>query len=262
MYKKRLIPILFLKNGNFIRSQNFKIHRPIGDPILHVKRLIDWDIDELIIIDIDINKSSFAHNRTGHKNKSANNLKEFINLIAHECNIPLAIGGKIRTLNDVERRISYGADKITINQIIYENKTFINECAKIFGSQSIIASIDYKIINETPVIFKNHGTELINSNIFDIFKKLEDLGAGEILLNSIDRDGNANGYDINFINEATSRVKIPVIACGGAGTKDHILECFKKTTVDAIAAGNIFHFTENSYIIIKEFLRSHLNYIR
>lgn len=262
MYKKRLIPILFLKNGNFIRSQNFKIHRPIGDPILHVKRLIDWDIDELIILDIDTNKVSFTHDRDDYKNKPVSNLKKFINLIAHECNIPLAYGGKIKTLQDVEKRISYGADKITLNQIVFKNKKFITKCAKIFGSQSIIVSIDYKRIEQIPTIFKNHGQEVVNEDIIDFIKQMEESGAGEILLNSIDRDGKANGYDIDFIKKVTSNVKIPVIACGGAGTKTDILECFQKTNVDAVAAGNIFHFTENSYITIKEFLKQHLTFIR
>ena len=219
-------------------------------------------IDELIILDIDPKNVSFTHNREDYKNKPVYNLKKFINLISLECNIPLTYGGKIRTLKDVEKRISYGADKITINTLVFENKNFITKCAKIFGSQSIIVSIDYKKINGKPTLFKNYGKELVEENIFDFIKKMEDVGAGEILLNSIDRDGRANGYDIDFIKTITSTVSIPVIACGGAGSNNDILKCFEKTKVDAVAAGNIFHFTENSYIEIKSFLKKHLKYIR
>ena len=262
MHKKRLIPILFLKDGYFIRSQNFKIHRPIGDTILHVKRLVDWNIDELIILDIDTKNTSFTHNRQDYKNKPVYNLKEFINLIALECNIPLNYGGKIRTLKDVEKRITYGADKVTINKLAFENKNFITKCAKIFGSQSIVVSIDYKIIKGEPTIYINHGSKPSNENIFDFIKTMEDVGAGEILLNSIDKDGSANGYDIDFIKLVNSKINIPLIACGGAGNNIDILECFKKTKIDAVAAGNIFHFRENSYVEIKEFLRKKLNYIR
>lgn len=262
MYKRRLIPILFLQNGWMVRSEDFLIHQIIGDPLIHVERLVEWDVDELIILDISNANCSFDHAREDYKHKPVDDLLKFINRIATECCIPLSFGGRIRNLHDIEQRILNGADKICLNQVLFDNPNLVGEAAQSFGSQAIVASIDYRVIKGAPIVFSHSGK--INTGIspVDWAGKAESAGAGEILLNAVDRDGKACGYDIQTIQDVVSRVSIPVIACGGAGHQRHFLECYEKTNVSAVAAGNIFHFTENSYLRAKKFLKTKLREIR
>jgi cyclase len=165
-------------------------------------------------------------------------------------------------MQDIEARIFNGADKICVNQVLFENSKLIQEAAKSFGSQAIIASIDYKLIEGVPTVFSHHGKINTGMPALDWALRVELAGAGEILLNAIDRDGKACGYDINTIQEVVSSVSIPVIACGGAGNMRHFLECYESTNVSAVAAGNFFHFTESAYPRSKTFLKTKLTDIR
>ncbi len=262
MYKKRLIPVLFLKDGWMVRSEGFVFHQFIGDPISHVRRMVDWDVDELILLDIGEKEFSFQHQRIDYKYKPVSSLLEFINMIASECRIPLTFGGKINSIDDIKIRIQNGADKISINTLFYKNPNVIEEAAKIFGKQAIVASIDYKIIDSSPIVFCDRGRLNTKKSVEEWAIFVENCGAGEILLNSIDRDGNAMGYDLETINVISNKVKIPVIACGGAGRKEHFLSCYSNTSVSALAAGNIFHFKENEYPNSKKYLHSKMKNIR
>jgi cyclase len=262
MYKRRLIPVLFLKDGWMVRSQTFSFHQFIGDPVHHVRRMVQWDVDELIVLDIGVRETPFEHNRTDYRHRPVTTVNEFISLIASECNIPLTFGGRIKTLEDISTRIRNGADKVALNTALHENPGIVTQAAKQFGSQAITASVDYRIIDENSRVFVDHGTADTGIDVVTWAKRSQDLGAGEILLNAIDRDGRACGYDIDTINAVADGVDIPLIACGGAGIQNHFGTCFQKTRANAVAAGNIFHFTENAYPNAKRYLKSKIEDIR
>lgn len=255
MLKRRLIPVLFLKDGWMVRSESFKIHQFIGNPILHVERMVQWEVDELIVINISSSDNDkFQHDRHDYQDQCVTDLYTFISRIAQECRIPLTFGGKIRNFEQVKRVLHSGADKVSINTLLFEKPMTVSDCIKSFGSQAIVGSVDYKNIDGEPFVFRNFGTTNTEIPLFDWLKKIEDLGVGEVLLNSVDRDGKANGYDINIISLASEILEIPVIACGGAGSQKHFLNCFSDTRASGVAAGNIFHFTENAYPRAKEYL--------
>ncbi len=255
MYKRRLIPILFFKNGWIVRSEEFKTHQIIGDPTLHAERMRQWHVDELILLDISRGISEFEHNRDDYKNKPVKNLLHFLKRFSYECNMPLTFGGNIKNFEDIKLRIEYGADKVSVNSYFYKNPSEIHKACQAYGSQAIVASIDCKLIDENKYsVFINGGKENINIGPIEWAKEVEKIGAGEILLQFIDLDGKATGYNIDIINKVSSSVNIPVISCSGAGHQRHILDCYGLTNSESVAAGNIFHFTENSYPRIKNFL--------
>lgn len=246
MIKHRLIPVLYIKNGLIVRSEGFSYHHNIGNVVSEAKRYNSWNVDELIYIDISREKH-YDLRRDDYNINSYNSIGKIINEISKVCFMPLAFGGGIRTLDDTSFRIENGADKVTLNTGAFENPKLITQTAEKYGSQAVVISIDYKIVKGQPIVFTNFGQKNTNKSIYKWIKECENLGAGEIFLNSIDRDGKANGYDIKTIKKAVGSTSLPVIACGGAGELDHFADLAKKTNVSAIAAGNIFHFTELSY---------------
>jgi cyclase len=262
LLKRRLIPVLFLQDGWMVRSQDFLVHQAIGDPVHHVRRLMQWDVDELIVVDIGHKEMQFGHDRSDYRNKPVTTLQQFIALIAVECRIPLTFGGRIRTVADVRERIRNGADKVTVNTALADAPDEVTRMARTFGSQAVVASIDYRIVEGAPQVFVGHGRRSTGYSATEWASRAIDCGAGEILLNSIDRDGNARGYDIDTINAVADVVRAPVIACGGAGNPFHFLKCFNESRASAVAAGNIFHFTENAYPNAKILLRKQLPDIR
>lgn len=217
-----------------------------------VKRYSDWNVDELIYIDIS-KDNSYDLRRDDLRVTIKNELLDILRAVSKVCFMPLTFGGGIRTIEDIRKRLQTGADKVTINTIAIEDPAFIKESSRVFGSQCIVVSIDYKMINGTPKVFKE-GTTETGHDLFEWVKEVEKLGAGEIFLNAIERDGMSCGYDIAVINEVSNTAKIPVIACGGAGTFVDFLELARDTNVSAIAAGNIFHFTELAYPKAKKIL--------
>jgi len=252
MLKRRLLPVLFLKNGLIVRSEGFSYHQNLGNPLSEVARYSEWDVDELIYIDISTEKF-YDLRRDDLKVTGKSNLLDIIRDVSKVCFMPLTFGGGVRTLDDIRNRLLMGADKITINTIAIEEPDFITKSSKIFGSQCIVVSVDYKRVDGSPKVFKG-GREPTNLDVVEWAKIAEDKGAGEIFLNSIDNDGAAEGYDIETIRKVNESLGIPVIACGGAGTFSDFVECAQKTNVSAIAAGNIFHFTELAYPKAKEAL--------
>ena len=252
MLKKRLIPTLFLKNGLIVRSENFNYHQNIGNAVAEAKRYSDWNVDELIYIDIS-RERYYDLRRNDLKVKSESDIFNLVAEISKVCFMPLTFGGWIRTIDDIRRRIQGGADKVTINTAAIEDPSFIEKCSTTFGSQCIVVSIDYKYIDGKPKVFKG-GLIETGLDPVDWAKEVEKRGAGEIFLNSIDRDGVAEGYDIPYIKSVVDAVNIPVIACGGAGDFYDFVDLAKQTNVSAIAAGNIFHFTELSYPRAKDLL--------
>ena len=255
MLKKRLIPCLFLMNGLVVRSEKFEFHQILGNPIHQVERYNDWAIDELIYIDIS-REDSYNLGRYDTKIKIKDNILDIISEVSKKCFIPLTFGGGIRTIQDIRERLKRGADKVTINTIAIENPSFITEAAKIFGSQCIVVSIDVKMNEKGEYeVYKEFGQVSAGINPVDWAKKVELLGAGEIFLNSIDRDGTGEGYDLRLIKMVSESVTIPVIACGGVGKFEDFVQGIKIGKASAVAAGNIFNFTEISAINAKKLMK-------
>ncbi|MEK7121411.1 MAG: imidazole glycerol phosphate synthase cyclase subunit [Patescibacteria group bacterium] len=254
MIKTRLIPVLYIKNGLIVRSEGFSYHQNIGNIINEAKRYNEWGVDELIYIDISREKY-YDSRRDDHKIKSSYSIENIIKEISKICFMPLTFGGGIRNIENVDYRIRNGADKITLNTGAFENPKLISRAAEKYGSQAVVISIDYKIIGGQPIVFTNFGQKNTKKDLIGWVKECEKLGAGEILINSIDRDGQAKGYDIKTIKKVVKATKLPVIACGGAGNLSDFVDLAKNAKISAIAAGNIFHFTELSYPRAKSLLK-------
>lgn len=243
MLKKRLVAILVIKNGMVVQSIGFKTYLPLGDPRISAEFLSRWGIDEIILLDIDAAKE---------KKRPDFNL---ITAVSKRIFVPLAVGGGINNKDDMRMAIHCGADKISINKAALTNPKIIKEAAEVFGNQCIIVSIDVKMNQGgRHEIFSDSGKTATGLDPVLFARKVEDLGAGEILVNSIDRDGSKSGYDLKLIKMISDAVKIPIIACGGIGSSNHFLEGFKMGGASACAAGNFFHFTEHSPIIVKSYL--------
>ncbi len=267
MLRPRLIPVLLYKDGILVRSKSFNFHQSTGDPVEQVVRFTEWKSDELIYLDISRNNLYNAEqgmstvgstsSKREHESYHSENFESVVKAIAKQCNIPLTVGGKIRTIDDVRIRLKYGADKVSINSMAFERPEFITEVSKQFGSQCVVASVDVKFDATTGKheVYVSNGKIATGLNPVDWCKQLEKLGAGEILLQSIDRDGGAKGYDINLIKMVTESVSIPVISLGGVGTYQHLVEGLE-AGASAVAAANIFHFTEQSVVKAKEYLNA------
>ncbi len=249
MKKKRLIPVLLLQNGSIVKSKGFSRYQRLGNPITSVKRLSEWASDELIYLDItkngghDLKRDDLAfNNRT--------TVLEIIKDVSAMTFMPITVGGNIKTLEDVELRLKAGADKIAINTMALERPNFIGEIAREFGTQCVVVSIDH-LENS---VYSHVTKSTLDIPVLDWAKQVADEGAGEILLNAVARDGMQTGYDIETLQGVAESVNIPIIACGGVGEWAHMAECLDKTKVDAVAAANIFHYSDQSVYIAKKYL--------
>ncbi len=253
MKKKRLIPVLLLKNGFLVQSKLFTRHQNLGNPVIAVKRLSEWAADELIYLDISRDDVyDLKRDDLGTPNRSSvMDIIADVSMVAH---MPIAVGGKIRSVDDIRLRLSRGADKVCINTKPIEDPQFITEAAREFGSQCIVVSMDVKKTPEGYKVFKNGGTISTGYDPVSWARQVESLGAGEILLNAIDRDGARTGYDLDLIASVADSVKIPVIALGGVGEWEHFGEALAKTNVDAVAAANIWHYIDQSVYLAKKYL--------
>lgn len=250
MLKKRLIPVLFLKNGLIVRSQTFSDFREFGNPINQLERLNDWAADELIYIDIT-REGEHDLKRDDLKIQMERDVLSILKEISRKCFMPLTFGGRIRDHHDAARFIAGGADKIIVNTAAHRDPSLIGRIGRYFGSQCVVVGIDVKKEGESHRMFVEQGTEKVQEDPVVWARRCADAGAGEIFLNSIDRDGTANGFDLEIVEKVAAAVKIPVIACGGAGSFDDLEEVLTKTSASAVAAGNIFNFTENAYLRAK-----------
>jgi cyclase len=245
MLKNRLIPCLFLRNGFLVRSEEFTTHQILGNPYTGVQRYNSWNVDELIYIDISREKE-YDLRRDDWGVKNENSILKILEGISKNCFMPLTFGGGIRSCLDIRDRLAYGADRVTINTKALEVPEFVEETSRIFGSQCIIVSIDVKKHSDgTYEVFSEWGTKPTGWNPVEWARTVAKLGAGEIFLNSIDRDGTGLGYDLELVQSVASSVDIPLIACGGVGQFQHFVEGIE-VGASAVSAGNIFHFTELS----------------
>jgi imidazoleglycerol phosphate synthase cyclase subunit len=245
---RRLIPVVLIKHGMIIRSEMFHIHQVIGNPIDTTRRLSNWNVDELILIDIsesdnhDMRRDDLY---VSYKDSSTLGLLEQISTV---CSMPLSFGGRIKTLEDARARLEKGADKIIINTQAIETPEFITQCSTEFGAQCVIVNIDIKREDDgTYSVYSHSGKIKTNHDVLAWAKEVECLGAGEIFLQNIDRDGLGNGFDQDIIARVADAVSIPVIACGGAGSYDHFADTLANTNISAIAAANIFNYFELAY---------------
>lgn len=258
MLKNRLIPILFLRNGYLVRSEGFLIHQNLGNPVAQVERYNDWEVDELIYIDISQYGGHNTQRRDlgGLNGETPNTIEEIITIVAEKCFMPLTFGGGIRTVEDARRRLTLGADKVTVNSQTLIQPEFITMLAKEFGSQATVVSMDARREkNGEHQIYTNWGRDATGKTPATWAREVEDRGAGEILVNSIDKDGKATGYDIELVRSVVQCTSIPVIACGGAGSYSHFGQVIHESGASAAAAGNIFHFKEMAYPMAKHQLR-------
>ena len=248
MTLRRLIPVILLKNGLIVRSQLFRIHQIIGNPMHTVRRLSNWNVDELILLDISTEDFHDMRRDDMQIRYSDNTSIGVLRQIADHCFMPLTVGGRIRTIEDIRMRLLAGADKCAINSEAVRNKGFITEAAEAFGSQCIVISIDALRKEDGSLeVFIDGGRTPTGLRPADWAAKCERMGAGEILISSIDRDGTGYGYDLELVRQVTESVSIPVIACGGVGAYEHFPQAILKAGASAAAAANIFNFFELSY---------------
>lgn len=252
MLKKRIIPVLLLRNGYIVQSRNFNRYQLLGTPSTAVERLTHWNADELIYLDIS-QESYYDLKRNDLNYPEFSEIADIIRLVATRCFMPLTFGGKIRQMNDVHMRITSGADKVTLNTIAFDDLKFIEQAAKIYGSQAIVVSVDVRYESGKYALYKG-GKIKIEKSLAVHIRDCQNAGAGEFLINSMDRDGSLQGFDLELINEACNYSLIPVIALGGAGKAEHFEDVLNKTNASAVAAANIFWHSENSYFNIKKYL--------
>ena len=240
MIKTRIIPSLLLSGGSIVKTTQFDNPRIVGDPVSTINVFANRLADELCIIDI------------GPKE----NLNfDQISILASQANMPLTIGGKIKSLEIAEKLYELGTDKLLIRSLFYDDLKIINQITKKFGSQSVVFSLDYiEIDNEKICIFGNKNNKRYG-NLVETLKYIKDLEIAEIFLNCITRDGMMRGFDLDGINQAVDALHVPIIASGGCGSCNHALQAIK-AGASAIAAGSLFYWVGESIITLKEFLKS------
>jgi cyclase len=229
MFRPRIIPVLLLKGNGLVKTIRFKKATYIGDPINAVKIFNDLGADELVFLDITASSEGRSIS------------KDLIKKIGDEAYMPFSVGGGISTLDQIKLLLSYGAEKVVMNSSVPHNLSLIEQAAKVFGNQSIIVSVDVKknFLGSYTVYIKS-GRIMTSLNLIQYIKDLENSGAGEIFINSIDRDGTYLGYDIKLIKDISGSLSIPVIACGGAGSLEDMKKAFFDGGASACAAGSIF----------------------
>lgn len=242
MLAKRIIPCLDIKNGKVVKGVNFVGLKDVGDPIELAKRYDMQCADEVVFLDITAT----------YENRDI--IKDLIAKGASELSIPLAVGGGIRTLDDFRMILNSGADKVSVNSAAIKNPQLIKEASDEFGVQCVVVAIDAKMRKDKSGydVYIAGGRENTGLDLIQWVKQCEALGAGEILLTSMDADGTRDGFDIDMLNAVCNVVSIPVIASGGCGGIEDIIEVFEKTNVDAALAASLFHFGEATIDDVKK----------
>ncbi len=243
MLAKRIIPCLDVDKGRVVKGVKFLNLRDAGDPVEVAKRYEQEGADELVFLDI----TASAEERKI--------MIEVVRKVAETVFMPFTVGGGIRNVEDMRKLLEAGADKVSVNTSAVKNPSVVREGAKLFGSQCIVVAIDAKRKGESWEVYINGGRTPTGMDAVEWAKKVESLGAGEILLTSMDRDGTKAGYDVELCRSVTDAVNIPVIASGGAGSREHFYEVFVEGGVDAALAASLFHFRELSIPELKEYLK-------
>ena len=244
MLKNRIIPCLDVKNGRVVKGINFIDLKDAGDPVEQAKIYSEGGADEICFLDITAS------------NENRDIIYDVVEKTSKKCFVPLTVGGGVRSIDDISKLLNCGADKVSINTAAVQNPEVIIESSKKFGSQCIVVAIDAKKNGDNWEVFTHGGRNNTNLNVIDFAKKMEDSGAGELLVTSMDRDGTQAGYDIDLMSKISSKVNIPVIASGGVGNLEHLVEGIKLGNVSAVLAASIFHYGKFSIKEAKEYLSS------
>ena len=240
MFRPRIIPVLLLRNNGLVKSEKFRHHRYIGDPINAVKIFNDLKADELVFIDI-----------LATKEKRCISL-DFVKQVGEEANMPFAVGGGISTIKQIQQIIGAGAEKAIINTRAGQNPDFIKEATETFGSSTIVICMDVKknFLGKTQIWIRN-GQKSAGYSPVEFAQLMQEKGVGEIIVQSIERDGMMEGYDIELIRKISESVTIPVVALGGAGNLNHMKQCYTEAYANGLAAGSMFvyHGARNAVLV-------------
>jgi len=244
MLKNRIIPCLDVKNGRVVKGINFVDLKDAGDPVEQAKIYSDGGADEICFLDITAS------------NENRDTIYDMVERTSKKCFVPLTVGGGVRGVEDINKLLNCGADKISINTAAVQNPEMITESSKKFGSQCIVVAIDAKKNGNKWEVFTHGGRNNTNLDAIEFAKKMEDSGAGELLVTSMDRDGTQVGYDNDLMFKISSTVNIPVIASGGVGNLDHLVDGIKLGNASAVLAASIFHYGTHSINEAKQYLNS------
>ena len=244
MLKNRIIPCLDVKNGRVVKGINFIDLKDAGDPVEQAKVYSDGGADEICFLDITAS------------NENRDTIYNVVKDTSKKCFVPLTVGGGVRSIEDINKLLNCGADKVSINTAAVQNAELVIESSKKFGSQCIVVAIDAKKNGEIWEVFTHGGRKNTGINAIEFAKKMEECGAGELLITSMDRDGTQVGYDINLMNKISSTINIPVIASGGVGNLDHLVDGIKLGKASAVLAASIFHYGKYSVKEAKQYLDS------
>lgn len=244
MFTKRIIPCLDIKDGRTVKGVNFIDIKDAGDPVELAMYYSQQGADELVLLDITA---------TNEKRKT---LAELVKRVAAEINIPFTVGGGISTIEDVGTLLYQGADKVSVNTAAFKNPNVIKDLAHEFGSQCVVLAIDTKKEDDAEwYVYLNGGRIKTDTKTTDWAKQAVDLGAGEILLTSMNNDGTKNGFALDITKQLSCTLPVPVIASGGAGTMEHFKEVFIQANADAALAASIFHYKEIEIPVLKKYLQ-------
>ena len=244
MLKNRIIPCLDVKNGRIVKGINFIDLKDVGDPVKQAKIYSDGGADEICFLDITAS------------NENRDTIYDVVERTSKKCFVPLTVGGGVRSVDDIYKLLNCGADKVSINTAAVQNPEVIVESSKKYGSQCVVVAIDAKKNGDKWEVFTHGGRKNTGINAIEFAKKMEDSGAGELLVTSMDRDGTQIGYDNDLMFKISSIVNIPVIASGGVGNLDHLVEGIKLGNASAVLAASIFHYGTHSIQEAKQYLDS------
>ena len=243
MLKNRIIPCLDVKNGRVVKGINFVDLKDAGDPVEQAKIYSDGGADEICFLDITAS------------NENRDTIYDIVDKTSKKCFVPLTVGGGVRSVEDINKLLNCGADKVSINTAAVKNTKVVEDSSKKFGSQCIVVAIDAKRNDYGWEIFTHGGRNPTGINALEFALKMEKCGAGELLVTSMDKDGTQSGYDIELMQKISSIVNIPLIASGGVGTLDHLVDGIK-SGASAVLAASIFHYGTHSVNEAKQYLAS------
>lgn len=244
MLTKRIIPCLDVKNGRTVKGVNFENLRDAGNPVELAKQYAQLGADELVFLDISATQ------------EGRQTMIDLVFKVAEQVNIPFTVGGGINSVEDVDRLLKAGADKVSINSSAIKNPQLINDLSEKFGSQCVVVAIDAKQIDGEWIVHLAGGTIPTTFNLFSWAKEAELRGAGEILFTSMNHDGTKNGFANDALAKLSSELNIPIIASGGAGNTAHFVDAFKIGKADAALAASVFHFGEITILDLKNELKN------
>ena len=244
MLKKRIIPCLDVKNGRVVKGINFVDLKDAGDPVEQAKIYSDGGADEICFLDITAS------------NENRETIYEVVKDTSKKCFVPLTVGGGVRSIDDINKLLNCGADKVSINTAAVQNSKLVIESSRKFGSQCIVVAIDAKKKGDKWEVYTHGGRNETGIDAIEFVKKMENNGAGELLVTSMDRDGTQIGYDIDLMSNISSKVNIPLIASGGVGNLDHLVDGIKLGKASAVLAASIFHYGKHSVLEAKQYLES------